>query len=464
MPRTKLFFATAIISYLMFSQSCHNAPPSHHDSKTKYQLIVLDPGHFHAALLQKSMYESIDSVVKVYAPEGPELNTYLNLIKEYNSRQDNPTHWKERIYTGEDYLQKMLQQKETEKAIVVLAGNNKKKTDYISRSVNAGLNVLADKPMVISPDGFDQLKAAFDSASEKHVLLYDIMTERYAITNILQKMFLHDPGIFGTLEKGSPENPAVIFKSIHHFYKEVSGKPALRPVWYFDVRQQGEGLVDVTTHLIDLIQWECFPQAVFNYKEDVNMLSATHWPTRLSLKEFSKVTGVDSFPSFLQKAIKNDHLEVYANGEMLYTLKGIHTEVAVEWHYQAPKGSGDIYYSKIRGTKASLVIKQDKEQQYQPTLYIKPKNEKEDSWQTALNMAMDSIHRKYPGVSVAPEGDSLKVIIPSSIKTAHEQRFASVVKKYLQYLQTDSLPAWERSFMLTKYYTTTQGLKAAISK
>ncbi|MFQ8805711.1 MAG: putative oxidoreductase C-terminal domain-containing protein [Alistipes indistinctus] len=32
-----------------------------------------------------------------------------------------------------------------------------------------------------------------------------------------------------------------------------------RPAWYYDVTQQGEGIADVTTHLIDLAAWKCFP-------------------------------------------------------------------------------------------------------------------------------------------------------------------------------------------------------------
>jgi hypothetical protein len=313
--------------------------------------------------------------------------------------------------------------------------------------------------MTITPQGFEQLKKAFEAAKEKNVLLYDIMTERYAMTNILQKMFVHLPEVFGELEKGTAEDPAIVFKSVHHFYKEVSGKPAIRPVWYFDTDQQGEGIVDVTTHLIDLIQWECFPQTVFDYKEDVQMLSARHWPTQLSLEQFSKVTGVDTFPAFLQKDVKEDTLNVYANGEMNYTLKGIHAKVAVEWRYAAPEGSGDTYYSAIHGTKASLVIHQDKAQDYKPTLYIKPVNSEDKGWQADLQTSIDKIHQVYPSVKVQAEGDSLRVIIPEQFKTGHEQRFSSVIRKYLQYLKDDQLPEWERSFMLTKYYTTTKALE-----
>lgn len=440
---------------------CNYNQSENSQKEEKFQLFVLAPGHFHAALLQKSMYEQIDSTVRVFAPKGPELETYLNLIQEYNTRPQHPTGWQEEVYTGPDYLEKMLEAAAGKKAIVVLAGNNKKKITYIKKAIEAGLNVLADKPMAITPEGFEQLKAAFATAEKKGVLLYDIMTERNAMTNILQKMFVHMPEIFGTLKTGTADNPAVVFKSVHYFYKEVSGHPALRPVWYFDTDQQGEGIVDITTHLIDLIQWECFPETVFDYQKEVQMRSVKHWPTVLSLKQFSKVTGVDTFPAFLQKDIKEGALNVYANGEINYTLKGIHTQVGVEWRYAAPEGSGDTYYSAIHGTKAGLVIHQDKAQQYKPTLYIKPVNTQDENWQNALEAGLAKVHQTYPGVKVQAEGDSLRVIIPDQFKTGHEQRFSGVIRTYLQYLQEGQLPDWEKSFMLTKYFTTTSALKAA---
>ena len=51
--------------------------------------------------------------------------------------------------------------------VVVLSGNNRKKAEYITRSVNAGLNVLADKPMIISPDDFPKLEEAFAVCKRK---------------------------------------------------------------------------------------------------------------------------------------------------------------------------------------------------------------------------------------------------------------------------------------------------------
>ena len=41
-------------------------------------LTILDPGHFHAALIQKEMYPQVPPRVSVYAPLSSELLDYLH--------------------------------------------------------------------------------------------------------------------------------------------------------------------------------------------------------------------------------------------------------------------------------------------------------------------------------------------------------------------------------------------------
>ncbi len=68
------------------------------------KMITLDPGHFHAALVQKNMYPSVDSVVHVYAPPGDDLQQHLQRIEQYNTRTKDPTRWTEKIRTGTDFF------------------------------------------------------------------------------------------------------------------------------------------------------------------------------------------------------------------------------------------------------------------------------------------------------------------------------------------------------------------------
>ena len=127
--------------------------------------------------------------------------------------------------------------------VLVAAGNNRRKTQYLKAAVDAGFHVLADKPMCIDSQGWQLLRVAFDSAANHGVLLYDIMTERFEITSLLQRELMRSAKVFGELSKGSVDRPAVTKESVHHLSKSVAGKPLQRPPWYFDVSQQGEGIV-----------------------------------------------------------------------------------------------------------------------------------------------------------------------------------------------------------------------------
>ena len=73
-----------------------------------FRLITLDPGHFHAALVQKFMYADVDPLVHVYALGPDDLAEHLKRIEWFNTRADQPTHWQEKVYTGPDFMEKML--------------------------------------------------------------------------------------------------------------------------------------------------------------------------------------------------------------------------------------------------------------------------------------------------------------------------------------------------------------------
>ncbi|HLG40961.1 MAG TPA: hypothetical protein VI461_14875, partial [Chitinophagaceae bacterium] len=72
---------------ILFLTSCTN---NRMTTTKPVQLITLDPGHFHAALVQKTMYDDVDSAVNVYAPEGNDLKLHLDRINAYNSRSESP--------------------------------------------------------------------------------------------------------------------------------------------------------------------------------------------------------------------------------------------------------------------------------------------------------------------------------------------------------------------------------------
>jgi predicted dehydrogenase len=421
-------------------------------ARGEVKIITLDPGHFHATLVQKNMYNQISPEAFVYAPEGSDVKEHLKMVEAFNKRSANPTSWIEKVYTGNDYLEKMLAEKPGN--VVVLAGNNKFKTDYIKKSVEAGLNVLSDKPMVIIPEKFSELEEAFKTAQEKKVLLYDIMTGRFEIMNILLREISQLPEIFGKLQNGTADQPAVESSSIHCYYKKVAGNTLVRPAWFYDVDQQGDGIVDITTHLVDFIQWGCFPNQVIS-KSDIEMISAKRWATEITREDFKSVTNLDEYPDYLKKDLQGDKLNVFSNGEMVYRIKGVTCKLTVEWKSKSPDGKGDVQSTILRGTNCNLEIKDG-------TLMIIA-NEKNDLGLFAGNLEK-AIVQDLPQQGLTLEKidkNTWKVVIPEKYIVPHETNFSQVMDQYLEYLEAWKLPDIEVQNMITKYYTTTSALKMA---
>jgi len=456
---------------ILFILSCSTQNKENKESKHLFtgadgeiELVVLDPGHFHASLLQKFPQKQVNDTVLVYAPEGDELNQYLESIEGYNQRTENPTDWHEVVYAGDDYLEKMIGEKKGN--VVVLAGNNGMKTDYIAKSIGAGYNVLSDKPMVINKEGFELLKVTLDSARAQDLYLYDVMTERYDIHNTLTRELVNSKELFGDLQEGTAEEPAITMQSVHHYFKEVSGKVLVRPAWFYDVEQQGEGMVDVATHLVDLINWQCFQDKLIDYRSDVKLTSANHWPTKLTLADFTQSTNLDAFPENLKKYVTNDILEVFGNGSINYQVNGKNIAVTVLWNYEAPEGGGDAYSALIKGTNATIEIVQNKEENYIKQLYIEKDKEMDGvAFESALNRVVAELQKTYPYLSSKQIKDGrYQIVIPVESRKGHEDYFGMVAAKYFQYLVNRDMPEWEISNTLAKYYITTSALEMAKTK
>ena len=94
-------------------------------------------------------------------------------------------------------------------------------------------------------------------------------------------------------------------------YKIVNERPLIRPVWYFDIDIQGEGIVDTTIHLVDVTQWMLFPGVPIDYERDIELIEARRWATRVPLDKFAKITGSDQFPRAIAGYVKEDILDYF---------------------------------------------------------------------------------------------------------------------------------------------------------
>src|SRR5215218_5816262 len=249
-----------------------NRPPM-----SDVRLMTVDPGHFHAALVQKEMYPGVADRVDVYAPLGADLYEHLKRIDGFNRRPAGATAWKMDVHASADFFERMLRERPGN--VVVFSGRNGRKIDQIAESVNAGLSVLADKPWILRSADLPRLEDTLAEADRSGVVAYDIMTERFEVTSILQRALVNDRAVFGEMLQGTQAEPAVYMESVHFLLKVVAGTPNIRPAWFFDNTQQGEGLNDVGTHLVDLVQWTLFPDQALDYRRDIEVLDGRRWAT-----------------------------------------------------------------------------------------------------------------------------------------------------------------------------------------
>jgi predicted dehydrogenase len=424
------------------------------------RFITLDPGHFHAALVQKEMYPGVASQVHVYAPVGSDLVDHLARVAGFNRRKDQPTAWELEVHASPDFLERML--REHPGNAVVISGRNRGKIDRLQASLDAGLHALVDKPWILEASDLTKLERALSTAEERTLVALDIMTERFEVTSQLQRELVNDLATFGKLLPGSEADPAVYMESIHYLKKIVAGAPNPRPVWFFDTEQQGEGLNDIGTHLVDLAQWTLFPDQVIDYRTDVQVLRAQRWPTLIPRAEFRSVTRED-FPASLAGRVKNDTLEYFCNTLVAYTLRGAHVGLNVIWDWEPAPGTGDSHFAYYRGSRARVEIRQGAAERHRPELYVVPSMPADKAAVlAAVQKKIASLQSEYPGTAVAEQGAELRVTIPNSLRVGHEEHFAQVTHRFLRYVRDRStLPAWERPNMLAKYYVTTEGTRLA---
>jgi len=413
------------------------------------KLIVAEPGHFHATLLQKEMYPGLDPRVSVYAPLGPEALEYLARISRFNARAENPAHWELDVHLSAHPMDELVRDRAGD--IVVFAGRNRGKIDRILRALEAGFHVLADKPWVIESADLPKLERALQVADERGLAAYDIMTERYEVTSELHREFVNDSEVFGELERGGASHPAISLFSAHNIMKTVAGVPLRRPPWFFDTKVQGEGLSDVGTHLVDLAQWTAFPDQAVDAAKDIEILSGRRWPLALTAAQFEAVT----------REPRADGLDYYCNNSVRYTLRGIHVSVEAIWDWEAPKGAGDVYTAVFRGSRAVAEIRQGAAENHRPELYIVPAAAHRAEVFAAARRRVAQLQSRWPGLGAVETGSELRLEIPDRFRVGHEAHFAQVANRFFEYVREPrSMPAWERPGMIAKYLVSTQGVDA----
>ena len=239
--------------------------------------------------------------------------------------------------------------------------------------------------------------------------------------------------------------------------KVVSGAPNIRPAWFFDTDEQGEGLNDIGTHLVDLVQWTLFPDRAIDYRTDVNVLSAYRWPTMIPEAEFKRVTASAGFPaawprgSRVGRWILLQHLCLVCRQGRAYRAQcAVGLGSAGRCGRHPLRGLQRI----ARASRGAAV-----EGRQLPDRGVRCGHAAADRAKVlaAVKARVAALQGQWPGVAVDERHGEIHLSIPETFRVGHEAHFAEVTRNFLGYLRNPDVPAWERQNMLAKYYVTTTG-------
>jgi predicted dehydrogenase len=395
----------------------------------KYQFSFLNPGHFHAALVLREAADRISDAILVYADRGPELDAFMNLVNAFNARAAKPTQWNVEVRSGG--IARLISDKNTD--VAVLAGRNHNKLENIATLIEAGIHVLADKPWLTDSAQTSLVARTLNGPG----FVKDIMTIRHEILSRLCHEVVHTESVFGGLAVSTPQRPAIELGSIHHLYKQVNGSALRRPIWYFDSTQQGDGVVDIQSHLIEQAMWFVANDAPVS-DADVQLHSARRWSTPVDLDLFTEITGETRYPDSIQGDLDTQGVLQYpCNGEIVWSLNGTTICQQAEWRAREPAGGGDMHRVVLRGNASEVHVEQGPDTDYAAHVLLKPVNPDEiDNLLARANSELLRWKQRFPGLQLERIDNALRLNAPADLDDGHESHFPLVRDRYLDVIDS----------------------------
>jgi predicted dehydrogenase len=422
---------------------------------TMHALVLVDPGHFHAALTLRERHPLVHDQITVYASGtggGRELTEFLTLIEAFNRRPERPTAWKTVVRTSDDPLAQLV----TERAgdVAILAGRNDRKMAVARRLHDAGIHVLADKPWLTSPVALVDVRHVLSGGAR----IMEMMTSRHASTAAIASRLIGERDVFGEFPRGDA-GPAIELVSVHHLEKVVNGAPLRRPPWYFDVRVQGDGIADIPTHLVDQAQRFVAAHGLA-VDRGLTLITARRWSTAVPRALFARVTGLADFPADLRAHVDGDVLSYASNAELSFRLGGIEAQLSTRWDLTEPPGGGDAHRATITGTDARMRIEQGPATGFRRRLWIEPRGSGA-RLEAALRRAVGAWQVEHSGLGIAAVAEGFELQIPAGPGMAHEAQFPLVLDEFLRALDEARWPDTRAAETLAKYELLAQALTAA---
>ena len=406
-----------------------------------HRLLFLEPGHFHATLTLRQTHPRVDDEVVVYVSREDDASDFLVLIERFNRRATHPTRWRPLVIVDVDPLARLVSERRGD--VVVLAGRNGGKVRTMRQLHESGFHVLADKPWLVEPEDLEDIRASLADWP----LTMEIMTGRHDVAARLFKRVVDHSDVFGGWRGAGP---AIELESMHHLDKLVDGAPLRRPWWFFDVRVQGGGAVDIPTHVVDQTQW-LLETSALSPGEIPRLISARAWPTAIPLDAFRRITGEATFPRELHPLVEGDVMSYCGNAELAYRLGHVTVQARSSWRLSSPDGGGDTHSALAHGMRADVSMERNAHTGYRRKLLVRPRAEAA-AVARGIDDVIARVQCELPGVGVARAGDgSYEVTIPPVLDTGHESHFPLVLAEFLATIDDRHWPAALAQRTLAKY-------------
>ena len=419
-----------------------------------YRAVFYQPSHFHAALTLKENNPRLDQDIHVYANPGAERDAFVTLVENFNNRAEQPTAWRLHLHEGDDLVQQIIANGHAD--FVVLAIPNHKKLATIAKLSTAGLPVFADKPWLTESGQLTNLEQALAAPA----MVMDIMTIRYELLARLGHQVARSAALFGHFIPGTPQQPAIEITSIHHLCKKVNGQPLRRPDWYYDIGVQGDGMVDIQSHMVEQAQWWILDEESCDFERDIVLTDARRSSTPVPADLFQESTGLTHFPAALADAVQDSVLHYACNGQINYQLCGIHIQQTAEWRQREPEAAGDMHHVVMRGSHCNLIVRQGLETQYQAEVHLQPLI---DNFEHQLNAELKQWQQRFPGLDYQASDIGFRFIAPADLDHGHESHFALVLNQFLDYLDAGQIPDDVTSRLHTRYRLLAQARELALA-
>jgi predicted dehydrogenase len=426
------------------------------------RLMTLDPSHFHAALLTQRRVEGVHPRVYVYSDFSKELLTYLEWMQLGHSRIPHGQGWEMDVRASDRWRARALQEQPGN--TVVITGANRSKIDLMLDSVRAGLHVIADKGWIVDQADFPMLETLIHEAELREVLLWEMMPLRHKIAHKLLREILYLPEIFGDILSGTVEDPALTIDSTQFLQKSPIGLPVIRPTWWLDHHISGHVLADSMNYLVDLAFWMLFPGEPIQHISDAECLDASGWASPVSEEQFHAITGLTKAPEIFRTDGK---IMFESNGLMAFTVKGVHIRTNCQWDFDSERKAGDIHDFVARGSRSMVTLTCPPKPSESPweLLVIPNRSADKPLISLALQQALSRWRPHHPGLYLREHPSSIEVVIPNSETSDSVSNFEQILIGFVNAFRNPrSIPAWEGSNRLARYYLTTRATEIAEKK